>query len=161
MNYERAHETARVMLRGVVAGGVATAAMTAAYSVERRMRRSVGGPLDYDDGVVPGQIVLHILHLRDLGASDETTAGLLLRWGYGSAFGVVHVLLRRRLPEPAATAVFGSALMAMTLTMFPLLGHTPLPWKWPLPLLATCVGTHLAYVTAGAIADDQLVKVLY
>lgn len=150
-----------MLLRGVIAGGVATAAMTAAYSVERRARRAVGAPMDYDGGVVPGQIVLHILHLRDLGASEETTAGLLLRWGYGSAFGVRHVLLRRRLPEPAATAAFGSALMAMTLTMFPLLGHTTPPWKWPWPLLATCVGTHLVYVTAGAIADDRLVRVLY
>jgi len=163
MTYDRARATTRVLLRGVIAGGVATAAMTSVYSVERRARRATGSlePMDYDDGVVPGQIVLHILRLPDLGASEETTAGLLLRWGYGSAFGVMHVLLRQRLPEPWATAVFGSALMGMTLTMFPLLGHTPPPWRWPRPLMATCVGTHLAYVTAGAIADDQLARVLY
>ena len=151
-----------MLLRGVIAGGVATAAMTTAYSVERRTRRAGSlEPMDYDDGVVPGQIVLHLLRLQDLGAAQEKTAGLLLRWGYGSAFGVLHVLLRKRLQEPWATTVFGAALMSMTMTMFPLLGHTPPPWKWPLPLLATCVGTHLAYVTAGAIADDQLVKVLH
>jgi hypothetical protein len=51
--------------------------------------------------------------------------------------------------------------MSVTLTMFPLLGHTPPPWKWPLALMATSVGTHVAYVTAGAIADDRLSKVLY
>ena len=157
----RTWEASRVLLRGVVAGGVATAAMTASYTVERRMRGTGAlDPMDYDDGVVPGQIVLHILHLRDLGAKEETTAGLLLRWGYGSAFGVLHVLLRNRLQEPWATTAFGAALMSMTMTMFPLLGHTPPPWRWPLPLLATCVGTHLAYVTAGAIADDRLMKVL-
>ena len=163
MTPHRAREATRILFRGVIAGGVATAAMTAAYTVERRTRRLTRSmeAMDYDDGVVPGQIVLHLLHLPDLGASEETTAGLLLRWGYGSVFGVAHVLLRKRLPEPWATAVFGSALMGMTLTMFPLLGHTPPPWKWTRPLLATCVGTHLAYVTAGAIADDQLVRVLY
>jgi hypothetical protein len=160
MPHDRARATTRVLLRGVIAGGMATAAMTSVYSVERRATGSLE-PMDYDDGVVPGQIVLHMLHLPDLGASEETTAGLLLRWGYGSAFGVMHVLLRKRLPEPWATALFGSALMGMTLTMFPLLGHTPPPWRWPRPLMATCVGTHLAYVTAGAIADDQLVRVLY
>ena len=152
-----------MLLRGVVAGGVATATMTSAYAAERRVRaRSVGvSPMDYDDGVVPGQIVLHILHLPDLGASEETTTGLMLRWGYGSAFGLAHVLLRRRMAEPAASIVFGSALFGMTLTMFPLLGHTPVPWKWPLSMMVTSVGTHAAYVIAGAVTDDRLSAVLY
>ncbi len=156
-------ETSRVLLRGVIAGGVATATMTAAYALERRVRRATPdlGPMDYDDGVIPGQIVLHLLHLPDLGASEETRAGLLLRWGYGSAFGVAHVLLRKRMPEPMATAAFGSALIGMTMTMFPLLGHTPPPWKWTPALMATSLGTHLAYVTAGAITDDRLSKLLY
>lgn len=156
-------EAARVLLRGVISGGVATAAMTAAYTLERRIRRLTPGlsPMDYDDGVVPGQIVLHILHLPDLGAKEETTVGLLLRWGYGSAFGVAHVLLRKRFPEPMATVIFGSALMTVTLSMFPLLGHTPPPWKWPLALMATSVGTHVAYVTAGAVTDDRLSRILY
>ena len=156
-------ETARVLLRGVISGGVATAAMTGAYTLERRMRRITPGlsPMDYDDGVVPGQIVLHILHLPDLGAEEETKVGLLLRWSYGSAFGVAHVLLRKRFPEPMATVIFGSALLSVTLSMFPLLGHTPPPWKWPAALMATSVGTHIAYVTAGAVADDRLSKILY
>lgn len=154
--------SASTLLRGVIAGGVATAAMTASYAVERRLRRTTNGlkPLDYDDGVVPGQIVLHILHLPDLGASEETTSGLLLRWVYGSAFGVAHVMLRRRFPEPRATVFFGSALMGMTLTMFPLLGHTPPPWRWPVAMLASSVGTHLAYVVAGAVTDDRLSTIL-
>ena len=154
--------TGQVLLRGLIAGAVATAVMTAAYAAERRVRRSKIGlePLDYDDGVVPGQLVLHILRLPDLGASEETTAGQLLRWGYGSAFGTAHVLLRTRLPEPAATIIFGSALLGMTLTMFPLLGHTPPPWKWPPALLSTSIGTHIAYVAAGAITDDRLIKIL-
>ena len=156
-------ETSRVLLRGVISGAVATATMTAAYALERRVRRATPGlgPMDYDDGVIPGEIVLHILHLPDLGASEETRAGLLFRWGYGSVFGIAHVLLRKRMAEPMATAVFGSALIGMTMTMFPLLGHTPPPWKWTPALMATSLGTHIAYVTAGAIADDRLAKLLY
>jgi hypothetical protein len=159
----RGAETARVLLRGIVAGGFATAAMTGAYALERRVRRLTPdlGPMDYDDGVVPGQIVLHILHLPDLGAAQETRAGLLLRWGYGSAFGLAHVLLRKRMPEPLATVAFGSALLTMTMTMFPLLGHTPPPWRWPPALMATSIGTHAAYVIAGAVADNRLSSVLY
>ena len=159
----RRPEAFRVLLRGVIAGGVATATMTAAYAAERRMRRSTVGvnPMDYDDGVIPGQIVLHILHLPDLGASEETTAGLVLRWAYGSAFGLAHVELRKRMKEPAASVAFGSALLTMTFTMFPLLGRTPPPWKWPLSMMATSVGTHAAYVIAGAVTDNRLSKILY
>ena len=162
MTNDLLRETTRVILRGVIAGGVATATMTAAYTLERRVRRATPGlgAMDYDDGVIPGEIVLHILHLPDLGASDETRAGLLLRWGYGSAFGIAHVLLRKRMTEPMATVAFGSALMGMTLTMFPLLGHTPPPWKWSAALMATSIGTHIAYVVAGAITDDRLSKIV-
>jgi hypothetical protein len=55
MNLGRSGEVSRVLLRGVLAGGVATAAMTTAYAVERRTLRTGSlEPMDYDDGVVPG-----------------------------------------------------------------------------------------------------------
>ena len=102
MTLHPAREATRILFRGVIAGGVATAAMTAAYTAERRTRRLTRGveAMDYDDGVVPGQIVLHLLHLPDLGASEETTAGLMLRWSYGSAFE-----WPRPPPEAAARAM--------------------------------------------------------
>jgi len=33
-------------------------------------------------------------------------------------------------------------LMSATLTLFPLLGRTPPPWRWPPDVLATSLGTH-------------------
>jgi hypothetical protein len=77
---------------------------------------------------------------------------------YGSAFGLAHGLLRRRLSEPVATIAFGGALITMTATMFPLLGHTPPPWRWPRGYLATCVATHSAYAVTVALVDDQLLR---
>jgi len=47
-------------------------------------------------------------------------------------------------------------LMSATLTPFPLLGHTPPPWRWPADVLATSVGTHAAYVAAVAVTDDAV-----
>ena len=38
--------------------------------------------------------------------------------------------------------------MTATITLFPLLGRTPPPWRWPPDMLATSVGTHVAYVAA-------------
>lgn len=149
-------------------------AMTLAYYVERRFRggahggvqRLVDGTavpglasdsgLDFDDTIVPGQIVASILHLPSVTSTQAGELAIALRWGYGSIFGISHVLLRSRLREPGASAVFGGILLTMTFTMFPLLGRTPPPWRWAPDVLATAVATHGVYVVAAALVDDTL-----
>jgi hypothetical protein len=143
-------------LRSVVAGTAGTATMTGVYAAERGLRGSPARPLDYDDGLVPGQIVAGIMHLPHVTDREDHELGLLLRWSYGSAFGLWHGLLRRRLPEPWAAAAFGATLMTATFTLFPLLGRTPPLWRWPVDVIATSVGTHVAYVTAVALGDDAM-----
>jgi hypothetical protein len=146
-------------LRSVVAGTAGTAAFTLAYTVERRLRPRRSGPLDYDDSLVPGQIVASIMHLGQVTAREDRDLGLMLRWSYGSAFGLWHGLLRRRIGEPWASVLFGSTLMSATFSLFPLLGRTPPPWRWPPDVMATCVGTHAAYVAAVATVDDTVRRV--
>ena len=143
-------------VRSVIAGAAGTAAMSLTYGTERRLRPTVEGPLDYDDSLVPGQIVGTVLHLPDVTDQEEHELGMLLRWGYGSAFGLYHGTLRRFLPEPWATIIFGATLMTATFTLFPLMGRTPPPWRWPADVLATSIGTHIAYVTTVAVVDDTL-----
>ena len=65
-------------LRSVLAGAAGPATMTLAYALERRLRPQVEGELDYDDGLVPGQIVAAIMHLPH--ASDGT-ASRAASWG--------------------------------------------------------------------------------
>jgi hypothetical protein len=142
--------------RSIAAGAAGTTALTLAYREEHRIRKAVRGPLDYDDSLVPGQIVATVMHLPQVTDRDEQELGTALRWGYGSAFGIFHGWLRRRMPEPWASAVFGSVLMTATFSLFPLLGKTPPPWRWPQDMLATSVGTHVAYVTAVGLVDDRL-----
>jgi hypothetical protein len=129
--------------------------MSLAYGSERRLRHGKRR-LDYDDSLVPGEIVGSVLHLADVTGREAADLGLALRWGYGSAFGVWHGTLRRFLPEPWAALVFGTTLMTATLSLFPLLGKTPPPWKWPPDVLATSFGTHAVYVLAVAAVDDAL-----
>ncbi len=143
-------------IRSVLAGSAGTAALTLSYKLEHRLRSRTSGPLDYDDSLVPGQIVVNILHLHHVTGQEENELGLALRWSYGSMFGLYHGLLRRRLEEPWASAVFGGTLMSATVTMFPLLGHTPPPWRWPRGYLATSLATHVAYAAAVAVVDDSL-----
>ncbi len=127
--------------------------LSGCYVVADRLRSS-SGPADYDDSLVPGQIVASILHLPSVSDREEEELGLALRWSYGSGFGIWHGLLRRRLAEPWASLAFGSTLMSLTLTMFPVLGRTPPPWRWPRGFLATSVATHVAYVVAVAAVDS-------
>jgi hypothetical protein len=143
-------------IRSVVAGAAGTAALTAAYAAERRVRRSHEGQLDYDDSLVPGQIVVSVMHLPHVTARGDRDLGLALRWSYGSAFGLLHGVLRRAIGEPRASAAFGATLMTATVTLFPLLGHTPAPWRWPPDVMATSLGTHAAYVAAVAAVDDGI-----
>jgi hypothetical protein len=142
-------------IRSVAAGSAGTAALTLYYDVERRLRPSHRGPLDYDDSLVPGKIVASIMHLPHVTDREDEDLGLALRWGYGSAFGLYHGILRRRFGEPRASALFGATLMSATFSLFPLLGRTPPPWRWPPDVMATCLASHAAYVAAVAAVDDR------
>ena len=143
-------------IRSVLAGAAGTAALTAAYAAERRLRPRHEGQLDYDDSLVPGQIVASVMHLPHVTARGDRDLGLALRWGYGSAFGLLHGVLRRAVGEPWASAAFGGTLMTATFTLFPLLGRTPVPWRWPPDVMATSLATHAAYVAAVAAVDDGI-----
>jgi hypothetical protein len=143
-------------IRSVLAGTAGTTALSLAYVAERRLRSRHRGSLDYDDSLVPGKIVASIMHLPHVTAREDRDIGWTLRWSYGSAFGLWHGLLRRRVPEPWASAIFGGTLMTATFSLFPLLGRTPPPWRWPPDVMATCLGTHAAYVAAVAAVDDRV-----
>ncbi len=143
-------------IRSVLAGAAGTTAMTLAYSSEHRLRPEVRGSLDYDDSLMPGKIVASVLRLGDVSERGDAELGAALKWGYGSAFGLWHGVLRRFLPEPWASVVFGATLMSATFTLFPVLGKTPPPWRWEPDVLATSIGTHVVYVVAVALVDDLL-----
>ena len=146
----------RMPIRSILAGSAGTLALTLAYATERRVRRGHRGQLDYDDSLVPGQIVASVMHLPHVTGREENELGLALRWGYGSVFGLWHGILHGRFSEPWASTLFGATLMSATLTLFPLLGRTPPPWGWPKDVMATSVGTHVAYVVAVATVDDRI-----
>ena len=160
--------------RGLVAGFGGTAAMAIWYHVERRLRRgrytgvrtlADGTPvvglwsregLDYDDSVVPGQIVAKLLRLPEPTPRQAGAITLALRWTYGSAFGIAHVLLRNRIREPKASLVFGSVLMTVTSVAFPVLGRTPAPWRWPIDAQISSIGSHAAYIVTASAMDNAL-----
>lgn len=160
--------------RGLVAGFGGTAAMAVWYHAERTLRRghytgvttlADGTPveglwshegLDYDDSVVPGRIVASLLKLPTPTDREAGAITLALRWSYGSAFGIAHVLLRNRIREPYASLIFGSTLMTVTSVAFPLLGKTPPPWQWPRDVQVSAVGSHTLYIVTASVLDNVL-----
>lgn len=112
--------------------------------------------LDYDDSVVPGQIVADLLNLPEPTPRAAGAITLGLRWTYGSAFGVAHVLLRNRIREPHASLIFGGVLMTVTSVAFPLLGRTPVPWRWPVDAQISSIGSHAAYIVTASAVDNLL-----
>ncbi len=148
--------------------------MAAWYHLERTMRRGrhngvtaladrtpVEGlwsreGLDYDDSIVPGQIVARLLRLPEPEPREAKALTLALRWTYGPAFGIAHVLLRNRIREPYASMAFGTALMTVTSVAFPLLGRTPVPWRWPVDAQISSIGSHTAYIVAASVVDNIL-----
>src|ERR1700761_8747230 len=130
---------------GILAGVVATTTMNASYWAERRIRRNVEGPLDYDDSNVPALVAAKILRQSDLSDKASFRLGLLVHWGYGSLFGLGAVPLVRRFGPVGGTAVYWSGMMVMACAMFPVLGDTPPPWRWRNDVIVTSAGQHLVY----------------
>ncbi len=141
----------RTLVRdGLLAGLVATTAMNASYWAERRIRRNVDGPLDYDDSNVPALVAAKILRQSDLSDQASFRLGLAVHWGYGSLFGAALVPLYRRLGPARGTALYWTGMMTMACAMFPLLGDTPPVWRWRNDVLVTSVFQHLVYAGSAA-----------
>ncbi len=140
--------------RGGLAGLAGTAAMTASYGVERRLRHSHGGPLDYDDSTTPAHAAMVVLRIQTLDERRQRQLGDLVHWGYGSAMGVPRELLGRHLSPGRATLAYWAGLMVMTGALFPLLGGTPPPWRWKRGVIVTSVLQHAVYAAAVGAAVD-------
>ena len=158
----RAIGVSRRLLGGVLAGAAGTAVMTTTGRAYRELyaRRRGMAPedvteiLDYDDSdhvVVAASTILR----RVSGGAPQSTGARralfwLVHWGYGSVVGAAHAELRHRLGEPAAGLAFFLGCQTMAFSFFPLLGDTPVPWRWGPRLITVSLAQHAVYVVAVA-----------
>ena len=56
----------------------------------------------------------------------------------------------------ASDCVFGSVLMTVTSVAFPVLGRTPVPWRWPVDAQLSSIGSHSAYIITASALDNIL-----
>jgi uncharacterized membrane protein YagU involved in acid resistance len=151
-----------VLRNGIIAGLVATTTMNASYWAERRVRRNVEGPLDYDDSNVPALVAAKLLRpvVRNTELSDDASRwlGFAVHWGYGSLFGLGAVPLIRRFGPVGGTAVYWSGMMVMACVMFPVLGATPPPWRWRNDVIVTSAAQHVVYAATATAVLSALAR---
>jgi hypothetical protein len=137
--------------RGLVAGFAGTAAMTVSSTLEMKLRGRAASTAPADATAK----VLGIERFRDDAAKARFSN--LVHWGYGSAWGVVHGLLRLAgLPPAKATAAHLAAVWGNEAVMLPVLGVAPPFWTWGAEEVAIDVWHHVVYATATAVAYEQL-----
>jgi hypothetical protein len=137
--------------RGLVAGFAGTAAMTVSSTLEMKLRGRAASTAPADATAK----VLGIERFREDAAKARFSN--LVHWGYGSAWGVVHGLLRLAgLPPAKATAAHLAAVWGNEAVMLPVLGVAPPFWTWGVEEVAIDVWHHVVYATATAVAYEQL-----
>lgn len=144
----------RAVARGLAAGVVGTAVMTATTRLEATLRRT-DQPVNYDasDHVVTA--VATVLRHQPHGDGERRAMQLLGHWGYGTGLAAAYPLLRTALPGRGAAALFVLS-QAVAFTMFPAIGGTPPPWRWRPDVLASSLAQHAIYAAAVAAADRVL-----
>jgi hypothetical protein len=149
------------LLRGVVAGAVGTAAMSASewthVCAHRRWWPEAEEPIDYDvsDHVVTAAAKVLPFRIRTDG--QARLLFVLVHVGYGSAFGTLtEVLGRTRLSPRAQAGIFWASTEMFAFSLFPLLGETPPPWRWRAEPLVACVLQHAVYAVVTVLARESL-----
>ncbi|MEO9138316.1 MAG: hypothetical protein ABI345_04555 [Jatrophihabitans sp.] len=120
-------------------------------AIQTRIRKGDDGLIDYDasDNVVVA--ASKVIRWDPTTANGRRALFYLVHWGYGSVVALEYERLRRELgSEPRAAAAFFAACQTMALTLFPLLGDTPPPWRWRRDLLVTSIAQHALYASTVA-----------
>jgi hypothetical protein len=137
--------------RGLVAGAIGTAAMTASSTWEQKRRGR-------EPSTAPADAASKLLGIE--GFCDDAAKSRfsnIVHWAYGSAWGVPRALLDAAGLRPAAaTAAHGLALWGSEQMMLPALGVAPPLWEWGATEVAIDAGHHLVYTLATSLAYEAL-----
>lgn len=151
--------------RGIAAGLVGTACMTAWQELSARLRRHMQ-PKTMREGEDPWQRAPAPARLAKM-VIEKTTGrpvpveriGLLtnaVHWGYGTSLGAVYGLAASRRNPALAGAAFGTGVWAFSYATLVPLGLYEWPWKYSAKTIAKDVSYHLVYGLGTAVAFRSL-----
>lgn len=153
----------RAVARGIAAGAIGTATMTAWQELSTKLqspgedRVSVEAPASgaaepdpWEHASAPAKVGRKLL--EDLFGYEvpPEKIGLLtnvMHWGYGTSWGALYGVLQGTSRGPALRRglVFGTGVWAMSYVMLVPMGLYEPPWKYSPKELALDVSYHLAY----------------
>lgn len=140
--------------RGLAAGVVGTAAMTAWQDIAARLEGSgeqnPGSADPWERAPAPAQaarLMLRSMLGVEVGAEKIGLLTNVSHWAYGTGWGTVYALVRRDSARPALSAglLFGAGVWAMSYVQLVPLGIYQPPWKYPPGVLALDLSYHLVY----------------
>jgi hypothetical protein len=140
---------------GLVAGFVGTVAMTAAQTVEMRLRGR-------EPSTTPAKAAEKVLRIHPDDAKAEAVLNNGVHVAYGTGWGVCRALLDTAvgLRGWPATALHFVAIQGSAFVMLPGLKVAPPVREWGAQAIAVDVGHHVVYAIAAGLTYDALTRAL-
>jgi hypothetical protein len=136
--------------RGLVAGFVGTAAITASQAIEMKVRGR-------EPSTTPAQAGAEVLGVEPKGEDEQKRFATVMHWAYGTAWGPVRAALRSiGLPPKAATAAHLAAVQGTAMVMLPSLDVAPPVRDWGGTEIADEALHHTVYAIAAGLTYDFL-----
>jgi Protein of unknown function (DUF1440) len=144
----------RVVARGLAAGAVGTAAMTAAQNayLKAQGKEPSSTPAEVGRRIIEGVLQRKVPEER-MGLLNNVMHGL-----YGTSWGAVYGLLHasRRSGPTRDGAAFFALVWGASLVHLPAMGLAPPVWEYPPEELASDAGFHVVYGIGVALAYEVL-----
>ena len=142
----RIGEVASAVGRGLFAGAVGTAAMTASSTLEMKLR-------DREGSTAPADAAGKLLGVQPRDPEGQARFSNVVHWSYGTGWGALRGLIGAAgLSGPKAAGAHFAAIWPGALVMLPALEVAPPPWRWGATELGIDAMHHLVYVTATSVA---------
>ncbi|MBY9076567.1 DUF1440 domain-containing protein [Nocardioides sp. WL0053] len=140
-----------LLARGVVAGVVGTAAMTASSTIEAKLR---GRPAS----TAPARAAQKVLGIEEFSSErNQERFSNAVHWGYGTGWGVARAVFGAVGMAPVlASAAHLTAMWGGALAMLPALGVTPPATQWGREEVAIDLFHHLVYESSTSLAYELL-----
>lgn len=144
------HDTPlRAATRGVIAGAIGTAVMTAGQTAYYKV-------MDVEGSTTPAEVAKRVIRgvlQRDVDEDATPQLNTAMHWAYGTGWGTLYGLAVRR---PTTGVVFALTVWGASLVELPAMKLAPPIWQTPPASIAPDLGFHVLYGVAVATAHRAL-----
>ena len=151
----RPHSPLGAAVRGLVAGAIGTAVMTAGQTAYYKVTGAEGSMTPAE---VAKRIIEGVLH-REVTDDQMQTLNNAMHWLYGTGWGVAYGIAAGDHPAPSALKgglAFGTAVWAVSLVHLPAMKLSPPIWEMPPSSIAPDWGFHALYGLGAAAGYRML-----